>query len=56
MSEEHKTKCVTLPWCVIWIEDAEPEPSLGQKRFDPKWFYEGDIYGYERRKNAQAYS
>lgn len=25
MTEEHKTKCVTLPWCVIWIEDEYTE-------------------------------
>lgn len=25
MSEEHKTKAIGLPWCVLWIEDEDTE-------------------------------
>lgn len=49
MTEEHKTKAIGLPWCVIWIEDevswlkmshSERMEYEAKGRFDPNIFYE----------------
>ena len=53
MTEEHKTKCISLPWCVIWIEDEDTEKErklpVGHKTPFPKAYY-------ERMNNAQTHT
>ena len=34
MTEEHRTKAIGLPWCVIWIEDEDTISTRTEKDED----------------------